>query len=65
MGKDEIIDCICNSLPVTEEHRKTMGFSRVYINNRQAVVIRRIDTLNFQMQKSLSNAKIFPFYILK
>jgi len=52
------IDCIWNSLTVTEERRKTIEFSRVYINNRQAVVIRRVDASKFPDAKSLSSAKM-------
>jgi len=52
------IDCIWNSLTVTEERRKIIEFSHVYINNRQVVVIRRVDASKFPDAKSLSSAKM-------
>jgi len=51
------IDCVWNSLTVTEERRNYFEFSLVYLSNRQAVVIRRSDASKFPDTKSLSGAK--------
>jgi len=52
------IDCVWNSMTLTEERRKYFEFSRVYINNRQAVVIRRADASKYPDAQSLSSAKM-------
>jgi len=52
------IDCVWNSFTVTEERCKTIEFSRVYMNNRQVVVIKKSDTSKFPDAKSLSGAKM-------
>jgi len=52
------IDCVWNALTVTEERREIFEFTRVYLNNRPAVVIRRCDASKFPDIQSLSTAKI-------
>jgi len=52
------IDCVWSSLTVTEERRKDFEFSRVYLSNRQAVVIRKTDEFKYKDAESLSGAKI-------
>jgi len=52
------IDCIWSSMTVTEERRKIFEFSRVYINNRQVVVIRREDASKFPDAESFIHAKM-------
>jgi len=52
------IDCIWNSLTVTEPRREIFEFTRPYINNKQVVVIRRSDASKFTDAKSLSGAKM-------
>jgi len=52
------IDCVWSALTVTEPRRKIFEFTRPYINNKQAVVIRRSDNSKFTDAKSLSSAKI-------
>ncbi|OUM59046.1 hypothetical protein PIROE2DRAFT_15533 [Piromyces sp. E2] len=53
-----IIDCVWNSLTVTEERRTIYEFTRSYINNRQVVVIRRSDASKYPDAKSLIGAKM-------
>ena len=52
------IDCLWNSLAVTEERQKNIDFSHVYLTNKQVIVIRTSDASKFTNTKSLSNAKI-------
>jgi len=55
---DKNIDCLWNSLAVTENLRNTIGFSHVYLNNKQVVVIRKSDASKFKDAESLYGAKV-------
>jgi len=46
--KSRKIDCIWSSLTVTEQRRKNMKFSRVYMSNKQCIVIRKSDETKFK-----------------
>jgi len=52
------IDCIWSSMTVTEERRKIYEFSRVYMHNRQAIIIRKADASKYPDIESLSRVKI-------
>jgi len=54
--KSKNIDCIWNSLTVTEERRKIFSFSHVYLSNRPVVVIRKTDEFKYTDLESLSGA---------
>ncbi|OUM69517.1 hypothetical protein PIROE2DRAFT_2614 [Piromyces sp. E2] len=56
--KKQDIDCIWSGLSVSDELRENIKFSRVYMNDRQAVVIRKTDIFKYTNIKSLSEAKI-------
>jgi ABC-type amino acid transport substrate-binding protein len=56
------IDCIWDSLTVTEERRKYIKFSNPYLTNRQAVLIRSSDASKFTNLNSLSEAKLTAIF---
>ena len=56
--KAKNIDCIWNGLTVTEERRENMDFSRVYLNNKQCVVINQSNASVYTDAASLSGAMI-------
>ncbi|KAG4100417.1 periplasmic binding protein-like II [Neocallimastix lanati (nom. inval.)] len=56
--KNRDIDCIWSGLSVTEKRREIMKFSRVYMNNRQAVVIRKSNIIRFYTLESLSEKRL-------
>ena len=54
--KAKNIDCIWNGLTVTEERKENMDFSKVYLLNKQVVVINKKDADKFTDTASLSSA---------
>jgi len=52
------IDCIWNSLTVTEERHKLFKFSHIYLSNYQAVIIRKSDASKYTNLESLSEARL-------
>jgi len=56
--KERNIDCIWSGLSVTEERREHVKFSRVYMNNKQVIVIRKSNIFKYVDLESLSEAKI-------
>ncbi|OUM59047.1 hypothetical protein PIROE2DRAFT_15534 [Piromyces sp. E2] len=58
------IDCLWNSLTVTQENRDNIELSHPYLINKQVVVIRKSDASKFKDSNSLSGSKI-KIYCLK
>ena len=56
--KKRNIDCIWSALSVTEERREHIKFSRVYMNNKQVIIIRKSNIFKYTDLESLSEAKI-------
>ncbi|KAG4100420.1 periplasmic binding protein-like II [Neocallimastix lanati (nom. inval.)] len=56
--KNRNIDCIWSCFSITEKRRETVKFSRVYMNNKQIIVIRKSNIIKFYTVESLSNARI-------
>ncbi|OUM59048.1 hypothetical protein PIROE2DRAFT_15535 [Piromyces sp. E2] len=56
--KNRNIDCIWNGLTVTEERRENIKFSRIYMSNKQVVVIKKSDASKYTDLKSLSQSNI-------
>ncbi|OUM59044.1 hypothetical protein PIROE2DRAFT_15531 [Piromyces sp. E2] len=56
--KNRNIDCIWSGLSVTDGRRENMKFSRVYMHNKQVVMIKKSDASKYTNLESLSNAKI-------
>ena len=56
--KSRNIDCIWNGLTITDERKENMAFSTPYVNNYQAVVIRKADADKYTDLASLSGAKL-------
>jgi len=52
------IDCIWSCFSITEKRREIVKFSRVYMNNKQIIVIRKSNITKFYTVESLSNARI-------
>jgi len=52
------IDCIWSALTVTDERREIIKFSRVYMSDSQAIIIRKSDTSKYADIESFSNVKI-------
>jgi len=60
--KKRNIDCIWGGLSVTDERRETIKFSRVYMNNKQVVVIRKSNIFKYTNLESLFGASICSKY---
>ena len=56
--KKRNIDCIWGGLSVTDERRERIKFSRVYMNNKQVVVIRKSNIFKYTVLDSLSESKL-------
>jgi len=56
--KNRNINCIWGGLSVTDERREHIKFSRVYMNNKQVVVIRKSNIFKYVDLESLHEANI-------
>ncbi|OUM62068.1 hypothetical protein PIROE2DRAFT_11776, partial [Piromyces sp. E2] len=56
--QNKTIDCIWNSLTITEQRRKSMKFSIPYVTNKQAIVINKSNASKYTNLESLKSAKI-------
>jgi len=55
--ENKSIDCIWSSLTITEERRKKMSFSYVYLANKQIIVIKKKDASKYKTLENLKSAK--------
>jgi len=55
---NKTIDCVWDSLTVSEERRKIFKFSYVYLSNQQVIIIRKTDAEKYTNAESLTKATL-------